>query len=159
MYTYGAWMNTREDFKKTVEETGTEYQLILNPEGLQGTASTSGGWMLGVSPKSENKEAAWDFIKFIVDPEVNASICSGVPPVQDAYNYPPFNTEEYDILKEQLQTSQTAVKTFVPEFNELVDIYGNNFIASVLGEKTPEEAAKEAQDGVNALLKEKGYQK
>lgn len=159
MYTYGAWMTTREDFIKTVEETGTEYQLILNPEGLEGTASTSGGWMLGVSPKSQNKEAAWEFIKFIVNPEVNASICSGLPPVQDAYNYPPFNTEEYGILKEQLQTSQTAVKNFIPEFNELVDIYGNNFIASVLGEKSPEQAAKEAEDGVNALLKEKGYQK
>lgn len=159
MFTYGAWMLNRQDFLKTAEENGTEYELILNPEGLAGTSSTSGGWMLGVSPKCKDPQAAWDFIKFIVDPEVNASICSGLSPVMEAYNYAPFNSDRYDILEEQLKTSQTAVQAFVPEFNELVDLFGNNLIASVLGEKTPEQAAKGAADSINKLLKDKGYQK
>lgn len=158
MYTYGAWMLARDDFEATVAESGVNYKLILNPEGLEGTASTSGGWMLGISPKCENKQAAWDFIKFIVDPEVNASICSGLSPVKEAYNYPPFDGEEYDILQQQLETSHTAVAEFVPEFNELVDVYGNNLIAAILGEKTPDQAAQEAAAGINKILKEKGYQ-
>ena len=159
MYTYGAWMHSRDDFNKTVAENNTEYKLILNPAGTESRASTSGGWMLGVSSKCQNKQGAWDFIKFMVDPEVNASVCSALPPVKEAYNYPPFNDAKFDILAEQLLTSDTAVGQFVPEFNEIVDVYGTNLISAILGEQEPAAAAKAAADGVNAILKDKGYQK
>ncbi len=159
MYTYGAWMHTRDEFKKTVEDNNTEYKLILNPAGTAGHASTSGGWMLGVSSKCQNKQAAWDFIKFMVDPEVNASVCSALPPVKDAYQYPPFNDEKYDILAEQLLSSETPVEQFIPEFNDIVEIYGTNLISAILGEQEPAAAAKAAAESINALLKNKGYQK
>lgn len=160
LYTFLPGKLTQGDFVKTLEETGTEYKLILNPVGLEGkTTAASGGWLWGISPKSENREAAWEFINFYTDPEVNAFLCSGLPPVNDAYNYAPFNGEEYEVLKEQLKTSQMAVATFTPEFNDLVEIYGQNLIAAILGEKDVDTAVKEAQDGINAVLKEKGYQK
>lgn len=159
LYTFLPNKLTQADFVKTLEDTGTEYKLILNPAGMEGTTTAaSGGWLWGISPKSEHRQAAWDFISFYTDPEVNAFLCSGLPPVKEAYNYAPFNGEEYVVLKEQLNTSQMAVSTFTPEFNDLVEAYGQNLIAAILEEKTPEAAAKEAAAGVNGLLKEHGYQ-
>lgn len=160
LYTFLPNKLTQADFVKTLQDTGTSYKLILNPTGLEGeSTAASGGWLWGISPKSEHRQAAWDFINFYTDPEVNAFLCSGLPPIKDAYNYAPFNGEEYSVLKEQLNTSQMAVSTFTPEFNDLVETYGQSLIAAILGEKDPETAAKEAADGVNALLKENGYQK
>lgn len=147
------------DFTKTAKQYGTEYKLILNPTGLEGTSTAlSGGWLWGISPKSENREAAWEFIKFYTDPEVNAFLCSGLPPVKEAYNYAPFNGEEYAVLKEQLNSSEMAVSTFLPEFNDLVEAYGQNLIAAILGEKSADDAARDAGAEVNKLLKENGYQ-
>lgn len=159
LYTFLPNKLTQVDFVKTLEETGTEYKLILNPSGLTGTnAAVSGGWLWGISPKSENREAAWEFINFYTDPEVNAFLCSGLPPVNDAYNYAPFNGPEYEVLKEQLKTSEMAVGTFTPEFNDLVDAYGQNLIAAILGEKDVDRAVENAEDQVNEILKEGGYQ-
>lgn len=159
LYTFLPGKITQADFVKTLEESGTEYKLILNPIGMEGSSTAlSGGWLWGVSPKSENREAVWEFINFYTDPEVNAFLCSGLPPVKDAYEYAPFNGEEYEILKEQLECSQMAVDVFLPEFNDLVEAYGQNLIAAILGEKGAEEAAKDAEDAVNSILKENGYQ-
>lgn len=159
LYTFLPGKITQADFVKTLEESGTEYKLILNPIGMEGSSTAlSGGWLWGVSPKSENREAVWEFINFYTDPEVNAFLCSGLPPVKDAYEYAPFNGEEYEILKEQLECSQMAVDVFLPEFNDLVEAYGQNLIAAILGEKGAEEAAKDAEDAVNRILKENGYQ-
>lgn len=159
LYTFLPNKLMQADFVKTLEDTGTSYQLILNPTGLEGTSTAaSGGWLWGISPKSGHRQAAWDFIRFYTDPEVNAYLCSGLPPVKEAYDYAPFNGEEYAVLKEQLETSQMAVSTFTPEFNDLVEAYGQNLIASILEEKDPDSAAKDAQNEVNALLKEHGYQ-
>lgn len=159
LYTFLPNKLMQADFVKTLEETGTSYKLILNPAGQEGNSTAaSGGWLWGISPKSEHRQAAWDFIRFYTDPEVNAFLCSGLPPVKAAYDYAPFNGEEYAVLKEQLETSQMAVATFTPEFNDLVEVYGQNLIAAILEEKDADSAAKDAQDGVNALLKEQGYQ-
>lgn len=159
LYTFLPNKLMQADFVKTLEETNTSYKLILNPVGLEGSSTAaSGGWLWGISPKSEHRQAAWDFIRFYTDPEVNAFLCSGLPPVKAAYDYAPFNGEEYAVLKEQLETSQMAVATFTPEFNDMVEAYGQNLIAAILEEKDPDSAAKDAQDGVNALLKEHGYQ-
>lgn len=159
MFTYGAWLLDKDSFNEAVQQYGTNYELILNPEGLAGSGSTSGGWFFGASPKSENLDAAWDFLKFMMDPRVNAVVCDALPPIPATYEYAPYNEPQYKIFKEQLQTSSLAVPAFVPEFNELVDLYGNNLIAAVLGEKDPETAAEDAAGAVNALLKETGYQK
>lgn len=159
LYTFMPNKIHQEDFVKTLEESGTQYKLILNPVGKTGeTVALSGGWLWGISPKSENREAAWDFINFYTDPEVNAFLCSGLPPIKEAYNYAPFNGEEYAVLKEQLESSEMAVDVFVPEFNDLVEGYGQNLIAAILGEKDAETAAKEANAAVNSILKKNGYQ-
>lgn len=160
MFTYGAWMENDESFQANIKKNNIDMQLILNPSGSKGSsASTSGGWFLGTSPKSQHLEEAWQFLKFMMNPQVNAEVCTALPPIKATYDYPPYNSPSYNIFKQQLQTSETAVKAFIPEFNELVDLYGNNLIAAILGEKTPEMAAKDAAKAVNAKLKELGYQK
>ncbi|MCT4543349.1 MAG: sugar ABC transporter substrate-binding protein [Vallitalea sp.] len=158
MYTFGAWMLSDEPFIQKLKDNNINYELILNPEGLAGNAASSGGWLLGIGSKSKNKDAAWEFLKFITEPKVNAIFTSALSPMLDSYNYEPFNEEKYTVFKEQLKTSQYGVPQFTPEFSAMVDIYGENFTACVLGAKEPEEAAKDAAKKINDLLKEKGYQ-
>ncbi|WP_304942192.1 ABC transporter substrate-binding protein [Vallitalea guaymasensis] len=158
MYTFGAWMLSDEAFMQKLKDNNIKYDLILNPSGLAGNAASSGGWLFGIGSQSKNKKEAWELIKFVTEPEVNAVFTSALSPMLDSYDYAPFNEEKYQVFKEQLKTSQYGVPQFTPEFSAMVDIYGENFTACVLGEKEPEKAAKDAAKKINELLKEKGHQ-
>ncbi len=161
MCTFGTWNIGDEEFETTVAATGFDCRYILCPSGANGVkTSLSGGYLFGVSADSTDLDAAWEVIKFLTNPEVDAELCStsGIPAVQASYDYAPFNTETYDIVKEQLETSEMAVSAFIPEFSETVDCYGNNLIAAALGEKTAEEAAIAAAAEINEILKDAGYQ-
>src|SRR5690606_10526394 len=48
------------------------------PEGRE-PVGTYGGWNLSIFADSENQDAAWEFIEFMTDPEVNPRVVDLLP--------------------------------------------------------------------------------
>ena len=147
MYIWGPWEFT------FLTELPFEYELITIPGGSVGSASTSGGYQLGIGSGSENPRAAWELLKYLtVNPDMVALLSgSGLPPSEAAYGYAPFNDSRYDIFKEQLKTSSLP-QIPVANLSEVVEGF-NVYWQDVLYNKISiDDACVQAQETVQKLL-------
>jgi len=81
-----------------VPEITGKWQIAMLPKGPSGKrTSFIGGRIIGIFNQSKNKEAAWQFIKFLSRPDIQSRLYDAAYANQDTY-LPP-NIKTWDILK------------------------------------------------------------
>lgn len=132
--------------------------LVPAPEG--GTSATNtGGERILMFSGSENKEAAWKFIKFMTSSDVQLrwDMTTGFMPVRKSVgenseylNW--INDTEPRMLPfvEGMQYAHTRPAT--PLYNEVSDAFSREIQNAFLGLATPEEALAAAEQAVNDIL-------
>ncbi len=120
------------------------------------SANCQGGWQWGMSSFSKNKEATFKLIKYMSSSEAQAelSIKGGFIPVRKAlYNTSsvlkanPHYTALYPVI---LRAKPRPVTANYPKVSEIIR---TNVNAVVSGAKTTDQALKDMQSGLEAVLK------
>ena len=114
-----------------------------------------GVWNLGISKDSKNKDAAWEWVKWITGPTGSAEFThngGGHSPRFDVINSPDFQ-QRYPWAQDFLKAlSGARSRPQIPSWNG-IDTAIMNMTTSVLsGQKQPEEAIKTAEEQVSSYL-------
>ncbi len=121
------------------------------------SASTLGGWQLGINKYSEHKEEAWQFIEFMSRYESQKFLALNIglkPSRQDLYTdediekEQPFITELYDVLM------HAVPRPVSPYYSRISLVLQSKFSAVLSGTKTAETALKEARREIEQILPE-----
>ncbi|WP_047153203.1 ABC transporter substrate-binding protein [Aneurinibacillus tyrosinisolvens] len=169
---YDAWEVAENDFVNgkvamIFDSTGSLNMLLDKAKFNVGTAFlpkkenygvAAGGANLVMLAKSEKKDAAWKFIKYMTDKEQTTTVAknTGYMPVrQSAIESPEmkqFFTEhpQFKVAVDQLQYAQPRPAS--PGYKELQEVIMNEIQRAILGQATPADALKTAADKGNQLL-------
>lgn len=117
----------------------------------------------GIARNSQQKEAAWKLIEWLVSPEVEAALArSGIPLQSDSSQY--WYYEDPDVIEarpiaktlfEMYQQSATAPA--IPEWAEIQEGLALRLTEALLGRTTPERALEEAEREAFEVLERAGY--
>jgi multiple sugar transport system substrate-binding protein len=132
--------------------------LVPAPEGGE-SATNVGGEHAFVFAGSPNKEAAWEFVKYITNPEVQLlwNQQTGFLPVRQSV----AENEEY---LRWVNETEPRMQPFVegmayahtrpatPKYNEVSNAFATEIQKALLGQVTPEEALASAEAAVNDIL-------
>jgi len=125
---------------------------IIPPPGAR---PMIGAWLLGIPVTSKNKDLALEFILFTLSKEMQKKIAleAGVPPtIADLYKDPDL-VKKYPWYPVQLEALMTAkMRPRVPVWKKIEDILATYIHAALIGELSPEEALKKAQEELTKLL-------
>lgn len=87
-------------------EIDGKWSVALLPAGPTGArTSFLGGRVMGIFNKSKNKQLAWEFIKFLFQPQTQVSLYESAREAQDSYL--PSNIVSWDILPMKAEFKQT----------------------------------------------------
>jgi multiple sugar transport system substrate-binding protein len=120
------------------------------------SASCLGGWQWTISDFSKNKAQAYKLVRFLSSPEVSKILAI------DASNLPVFPSlyKDPDVLKanpwfaDALPVVQAArARPVHPRYTEIADVMRKGLNAVLARTKTPEAAAKEIINGLQAIYK------
>ena len=134
--------------------------MFPHVEGVEPTPPL-GGWVMGMNPNADQKDLAWDYIKWFTSAETHkAFVLEGGPPSRKS------TLKDPEVLAAQpwaatLDASQAIsyaeARPRIPEAFEIIDIIGLYVSQAVQGELTPEEAMQRADEEVASLLRDNGY--
>jgi multiple sugar transport system substrate-binding protein len=120
-----------------------------------------GGWVMGINKYSEQKDMAWDYIKWFTSQETHKKfVLAGGPPSRIS------TMQDPDIIAAQPWTPivyETQAYTFadcrprIPESSEIITTIGDYISSAIVGDMTAEEAMKAADEEIGQLLKDAGY--
>ncbi|MFC1799550.1 ABC transporter substrate-binding protein [Candidatus Eisenbacteria bacterium] len=111
-------------------------------------AATLGGWHIGISRSSDNKEAAWELVKFIVsrDTQLGFALNLGWNPArQDIYDAPEIAENLPHLVRLREVFDAAAARPNVPYYSLLSGELQQQVNAALSGTTTPAEALKRAQ--------------
>src|SRR3989338_1519991 len=92
----GNWMI--DGIRLCCPEIAEKWSIATLPKGPTGKMTAFiGGRIMGIFSQSKNKDAAWEFIKFLFTPEIQAKLYEAALTKQDTYLPPSKRT--WDILK------------------------------------------------------------
>jgi multiple sugar transport system substrate-binding protein len=134
--------------------------LVPAPEG--GTSATNvGGEHIFLFSGSPNKEAAWEFIRYITSPEVQLEWDqrTGFLPVRQSVAENPdylqwINETEPRMLPFVEGMAYAHTRPATPKYNEVSNAFSTEIQTALLGEATPEEALAAAEAAVNEILQQ-----
>jgi multiple sugar transport system substrate-binding protein len=137
-----------------------ETTLFPHVEGVD-PVPPLGGWVMGINTYAEQKDLAWDYIKWFTSQETHKEfVLQGGPPSRnstlqdpDVIAAQPWATT----LDESQKLSYAEVRPRIPEAFEIIDTIGLYVSQAVQGQLTAEEAMRQADEAVAELLKENGY--
>ena len=122
------------------------------------SSSTLGGWNFFINATSDKQDEAWEFIKFMTDPETlktNAIEGSRLPPRRSLY-------EDQEILekvpvarlgKEAIIDNSTP-RPVSPYYSDMSLKLSEQFNAALKGDVSPEEAVKTLQSELQQIVEE-----
>lgn len=125
--------------------------------------SQLGGWALGISSRSQQQEAAWEFIKWATSTEtllrmttehtfdaVNRESVLSHPDFQARYPWA-------ETLKNSLAIANPEYRPRIPAYVQMEEVLGVRLNEALTGELTPEEALDKAQEQIVEIMKDFGY--
>lgn len=134
----------------TLQNSEVDWGFVAGtaPEG-QEPVGTYGGWNLSIFSDAENPEAAWEFIEFMTDPEVNPNVVDLLPAnVQAAESFLEENREQPDVIMEHLQNARP--RPLSPEYLSVAEVEME--MTQRIFDGTPvDEATEEACSEINEL--------
>ncbi|MGI8649857.1 MAG: extracellular solute-binding protein [Rubrobacter sp.] len=122
--------------------------------------SCLGGWNMLLNSRSQNKDAAWEFIKFATAPEqqrTRALEGSFLPTLREVYDDSevqesvPVIELGRDIIENNLRT-----RPVTPYYSEVSAVLARTFNRNVSGDIEPEEAAASLQDELERIVSQRG---
>ncbi len=139
-------------FKKDAPELN--YGITYIPKPAKGNfASFSGGNLIAIPVQAKHKEAAKEFLKYVLSEEVQVEVWahSGALPVRtDLFNNKYFNQEPiFKVFADVLKVSRAPYST---KYNELYDPMLTAMQRAMLGQLSPQEAADLAAEKMNEIL-------
>lgn len=126
----------------------------LMPAGRAGSISIVGGEDVRMFAGSKNKEAAWKFMKFLLEPwaQMEMAKVGQIPVREDVIDDPYFRDHPYyGIYLQQLKTAKA--RTPHPAYSKIEDIMQQAFQKVVAGKATAKQAFDDAAKQVDALLR------
>ena len=132
-----------------------EISVSAFPAGAGGSINVVGGEDVVLFEQSENKEAAQEFMRFLLSEEYQLKMAEvgQIPVLKDIVNSEYFqNHPYYSVFLEQLATSKS--RTAHPKWELMDEIITNAGQFILRGEKTVQEALDEAAAGIDILLQE-----
>lgn len=138
-----------------------DYGVAMLPEGPAKRATVVAGEYLAIFRQSENPEEAWEFVKWMIDPETQAfwSMESGYLPVRESVveveAFQEFLEERPDqrAFVEQMQYAQ-AQRPIDFHTMRIQRLIADAIEQATVGERAPEEALSEAAAEANSLLQQ-----
>ncbi|AST05471.1 ABC transporter substrate-binding protein [Anoxybacillus flavithermus] len=127
------------------------------PAGDKGSAAALGGWMTAINAYSKNKEAAWEFVKFMTGPEGQkiSAIYGGLAPTlpelfkdEEVLKANPFFAEEGFVNGLNAAVPRPVVPNY-PEVSEIIQI---NVSKAIAGQITVEEAVANMEKEIKAVM-------
>ncbi len=134
--------------------------VVPSKEGVKPVPPV-GGWAMGISKYSKQKDAAWDYIKWFTSADIHKKfVDAGGPPsrysaFKDAAlvaKYPWFKT-----IEESAAMAYADCRPRIPESFEIISTVGINVSRALSGEMAPDAAMKKANEEVKGLLKKGKY--
>ncbi|MFZ5817398.1 MAG: extracellular solute-binding protein [Bacillota bacterium] len=123
------------------------------PAGKGGSISVVGGENIVMFKSAKHKEAAWQFIQFLLSDEAQVAMArTGQMPVTHSASANPVMKEAgyYDAYVEQLKTAKP--RTPVPAWNKIDKILNDAFESVFRSKATAKEALDKAAKEIDALL-------
>ena len=112
--------------------------------------TTANGWCVALAAKSENKEAAAEFIAYITTPENQARLTDSFPASKTAMEYEKFATEELKPFMEQLNNSKAEPS--YERWSEMEPIIFQYMQNAVSGSMSVDEACEAMTKDIDVLL-------
>ncbi len=117
------------------------------------SSSNGGIYPLCVASESKHKDLAWDFVRFLMDPENNAEhyrLEMSFPFVPEAAALPEFkNNKAYQSF---LTQPNVIAITIVPRMNEIETMIGNTVVDVARNDKDPKTELDALATKINAIL-------
>jgi ABC-type glycerol-3-phosphate transport system substrate-binding protein len=148
MSVWGPWIYTTRE----VLDAKLDYGLTLLPAGSKNSSSTMGGWLLGVSGDSENKDAAFKVAEFLVKPEVNAEVTGALSTSGEAFKYGKMMDEKYKIFADQLKTAIVPFPAGFSASSQVADGFAKDFAKALLTNEKIEDIAKSGNDAIQKAI-------
>lgn len=143
-------------FARWLEEENPDFDpgFALMPHGPDGqSTSIVGGENIVMTSGSRNKEAAWEFMKFMLSEEAQGILAATgqIPVLRSAISLPEFQgSEYYPVYLEQLLTAKA--RTPHPRYSEIENIIQDAFWKAITGETSARIALTDAARLVDQLL-------
>ncbi|MDC0520912.1 extracellular solute-binding protein [bacterium] len=120
----------------------------------------AGGWVMCINAHSENKDAAWDYIKWVTSQEVHLDYArAGGPPSRISTFSDPQVRETFSWTDDLFISSQAAFSEVRPRHaatSQMIDLVGTEVNKALIGEQTPEEAVDAINEAQTNLLRRSG---
>jgi len=120
-----------------------------------------GGWVMGISAYSKQKDIAWDYTKWFTSAEVHKKFVeAGGPPSRYSAFHDPKLLEKYpwmEIIEKSAELAYADCRPRIPESFEIISTVGIYVSRALAGELSPEEAMDRANSEVKDLLKKGNY--
>lgn len=154
------------------DESATQYAdqtaVAPVPEGPGGRSPMIAVHGLAIPESSNNKEAAFEFIKWATSSEVQKKIATNNywidftrnSVAEDQEIIDKYNLDNGNFMKvriESLNIARADYRPLIPEWPEIGDIMGAQVNAAATGGPSSEEALKEANKQVTEVLRHAGY--
>lgn len=159
------WQNAAPWFDNPEKSSIVGDYLIAPQPGVEqedGTIKRSpcfGGWDMGISADSENKEAAWEFIVWATTPEMERELATAMPSSRTSVlSDPEFAADhiEYPVMVESFDYAMGRPR--IPEWPQMADLIEAGLSEAMTGAKTAEEAMGDINPLLNEILMSAGYQ-
>lgn len=133
---------------------------VKQEDGTIKRSPTFGGWDMGISVDSKNKEAAWEFIVWATTREMEYKLSYAMPSSRPSVLADPelkAKYIEYDAMLKSLDFAMGRPR--IPEWPQMADLIEAALSEAMTGAKTPEQALKDVNPLIDEILMAAGYQK
>lgn len=134
--------------------------VIPAKEGIEPVPPV-GGWVMGISSYSEQKDLAWEYVKWFTSPEIHKKfVDAGGPPSRYSAFQDPELLAKYPwfpIIEKSAGMAYADCRPRVPESFEIISTVGIYVSRALSGELSAEEAMQKANEEIKTLLKKSGY--
>lgn len=117
--------------------------------------STLGGWHIGISKFSDNKEAAWEFVKFVVSAETQENLVINLgwnPGRIGLYLDPEIIEHMPHFPKLRLIFDNLHARPTLPYYSQLSTILQKHINSALSGAISPEKALSQAQNEIDQIV-------
>jgi multiple sugar transport system substrate-binding protein len=130
-----------------------KWDVALMPKGTDGRTSFLGGGDLAVFENSKNKDAAWKFVEYLSQPDVQAkwfSTVGDLPSVKAAYDNGKLASDpQLKLFRQQLDDASPP--PVLPKWEEVASSINDVQEKVTTGGMSPEQGAKEMQQEAESI--------
>ena len=120
------------------------------------SAGTLGGWHIGISDASDQKEAAWAFLKFAVSLDVQRRMVAGLgwnSARRDVYQDAELLEQQPHLVHLRGVMEHATPRPLVPYYTQLSEVLQSRINSALAGQDTPEEALRLAEEDLARVVK------